>query len=160
MYSVPTIATKVSLSWQYKSRSSSLCYIHFALFLIRFSWTLFCGRSQYQRPCFSPIQTTAINFFNIEYNYCVSGHLSIVLFLFNTHKVSGTGFCLRLQVGHSQLGSIDRASSISPDLKHNVSETAFCLRLQVGPSQLGQIDRSGLCLRTSAETQDRIYMYV
>jgi hypothetical protein len=67
--------------------------------------------------------------------------LPIVLFLFK-HNNSETGFCLHLQVGPSQLGSIDRASSISPDLKHKISETAFCLRLQVEPSELGPIDRA------------------
>jgi hypothetical protein len=36
--------------------------------------------------------------------------LSIVLFLFETHKVSETGFCLRLQVEPNQLGPIDKAS--------------------------------------------------
>jgi hypothetical protein len=36
--------------------------------------------------------------------------VSIVLFLFKRHNVSGTGFCLRLQVGLSQLGKIDSAS--------------------------------------------------
>jgi hypothetical protein len=36
--------------------------------------------------------------------------LSIVLFLFKKHNITETGFCLRLQVGPSQLGPIDRAS--------------------------------------------------
>jgi hypothetical protein len=31
---------------------------------------------------------------------------------FPKHKVSGTGFCLRLQVKPTQLGSIDRASPL------------------------------------------------
>jgi hypothetical protein len=36
--------------------------------------------------------------------------LDIVLFLFKVHKVSETGFCLRLQVEPTQLGPIDRPS--------------------------------------------------
>jgi hypothetical protein len=36
--------------------------------------------------------------------------LSIVLFLFKTHDVSETGFCLRFQVGPTQLGPIDRVN--------------------------------------------------
>jgi hypothetical protein len=35
--------------------------------------------------------------------------LSIALFLFKTHNVSETGFCLRLQAEPTQLGTIDRA---------------------------------------------------
>jgi hypothetical protein len=38
------------------------------------------------------------------------GTLSTVLFLFKTHNVSETGFCLHLQVKPTQLGPIDRAS--------------------------------------------------
>jgi hypothetical protein len=37
--------------------------------------------------------------------------LSIVLFLFTTHNVSETGFCLRLEVKLTQSRTIDRASN-------------------------------------------------
>jgi uncharacterized membrane protein YkgB len=36
--------------------------------------------------------------------------LSIILFLFKTHSIPETGFCLRLQVEPTQLGPVDRAS--------------------------------------------------
>jgi hypothetical protein len=36
--------------------------------------------------------------------------ISTILFLFKTHSISETGFCLRLQVFPPQLGPIDRAS--------------------------------------------------
>jgi hypothetical protein len=43
--------------------------------------------------------------------------LSIVLFLFKTHSVSGTGFCLRLQVERTQLDPIDRAGPYLREFK-------------------------------------------
>jgi hypothetical protein len=36
--------------------------------------------------------------------------LSIILFLFKTHYISETGFCLLLQVEPTQLGPIERAN--------------------------------------------------
>jgi hypothetical protein len=54
--------------------------------------------------------------------------LPIVLFLFKTHSVSETGFCLRLQITPAQLVPIDRAS---PNLRsgfHPQTETEFSLR--------------------------------
>jgi hypothetical protein len=53
----------------------------------------------------------------LYYKYFISGHnpfsyfcLNSVLFLFKTHNVSETGFCLHLQVKSIQLGPIDKAS--------------------------------------------------
>jgi hypothetical protein len=42
-------------------------------------------------------------------------------------------------------------------LKYNISETEFCLRLQIKPIQLGPIDTASPYLRTSAQTQYRVY---
>jgi hypothetical protein len=44
------------------------------------------------------------------YSYCASGQYPSPCFLFKTHNVAETGFCLRLQVRPTQLGPIDRAS--------------------------------------------------
>jgi hypothetical protein len=50
--------------------------------------------------------------------------LSTMLFLLKAQSVSGTGFCLRLQVEPTQLGPIDRASPclITKDNKYNLTQ--------------------------------------
>jgi hypothetical protein len=52
-----------------------------------------------------------------EDEYCVFGHYPLSIFIerrrpvyFSKHRVSETGFCLRLQVKPTQLGPVDRAS--------------------------------------------------
>jgi hypothetical protein len=45
-----------------------------------------------------------------EYKYYISGHYLLSSFNLK-NDISETGFCLRLQVKHKELGPIDRASS-------------------------------------------------
>jgi hypothetical protein len=60
----------------------------------------------------------AFNYIPEVYKICDDGMVIILflefihhpIFLFKTHHVSETGFCLRLQVKSIQLGPIDRAS--------------------------------------------------
>jgi hypothetical protein len=69
------------------------------------------------------------------YNYYVFGHypssrlcLKCRPVYISKHKVSETGFCLRLQVNPTQLGSINRAS---PYLRtvDNIQEHINCTKL-------------------------------
>jgi hypothetical protein len=46
-----------------------------------------------------------------NYSVIVLWTLFIILFLFKTHNILETGFCLLLQVDPSQLGPINRAST-------------------------------------------------
>jgi hypothetical protein len=75
------------------------------------------------------------------YNYCF-WTLSVVLFLFKTHNVSETAFCLRLQVEPTHFGPIDRVTLRVPALK---SKSKLCYdRRSFGQSVLVSSTHLGL----------------